>query len=100
LTINQTTIESTIRLHSGEFAVIASAARPAVERTVTGVPWLKDIPVLGWAFRLSHDETRKRHLLVAVRAEIQRPESHDLADELSRALGAPPPAAAAEPASR
>ena len=31
--------------------MIATAARPTIVRTETGIPWLKDIPVLGWAFR-------------------------------------------------
>ena len=97
-TISQITIESTIRLRGGEVAVIASAARPRIEKNVTGVPWLKDIPGLGWAFRFTTDQNRKRHLLVAVRAQILRPqESHELADRLARELGAPPvPAARAE----
>ena len=98
-TISQTTVESTIRLAGGgEIAVIATAARPRVEKTEIGVPWLKDIPVLGWAFRFTSEERRKRHLLIAARAQILRPqESRDLADRLARELGAPAPAAAAEP---
>jgi len=93
-TISQITIESTIRLRGSEVAVIASAARPRIEKSVTGIPWLKDVPVLGWAFRFTTEQHRKRHLLVAVRAQILRAqESHDLADRLARELGAPPPAA-------
>jgi general secretion pathway protein D len=97
-TIRQAIVESKIRLRSGEIAVIATVARPRVERTETGVPWLKDLPVLGWAFRFTSEERRKNHLLIAARAEIQRPEAtRDLADGLGRALGAPPaPAVRAE----
>jgi general secretion pathway protein D len=94
-TISQITIESTIRLRNGEVAVIGSTARPLIQKTEVGVPWLKDIPVLGWAFRLTQDESRKRYLLIAARAEILRPESRDLADDLARVLGEPPPAPAA-----
>ena len=100
-TITQIIVESTIRLRGGEIAVIATAARPRIVRSETGVPWLRDLPVLGWAFRTTSEETRKRHLLIAARAEILRPEaSRDLADRLERALGGQPaPAAAqAEPA--
>jgi type II secretory pathway component GspD/PulD (secretin) len=56
-------------------------------RKVTGVPWLMDIPVLGWAFRVTNEQTLNHHLLIAARAEILRPESHDLADRFARALG-------------
>jgi type II secretory pathway component GspD/PulD (secretin) len=97
-TISQIIVESTIRLRGGEVAVIASAARPRVEKSETGVPWLKDVPGLGWAFRFTTEQGRKRHLLIAARAQILRPqESRDLADRLARELGAPPaPAARAE----
>jgi general secretion pathway protein D len=97
-TISQITIESTIRLRNGEVAVIGSTARPLIQKTEVGVPWLKDIPVLGWAFRLTQDESRKRYLLIAAHAEILRPESRDLADDLARVLGEPPPAPAANAA--
>jgi general secretion pathway protein D len=85
-TIQQTTIESTIHLLGGEVAVIATAAQPEVQRDKTGAPWFMDIPVIGWAFKATHDRTVEHHLLVAARAEILRPESRDLADRLARAL--------------
>jgi general secretion pathway protein D len=94
-TIRQTTVEATIRLQGSEVAVIATAAQPKIERRTTGVPWLMDIPVLGWAFRTTNDQTVNHHLLVAARAEILRPESHELADRLAREL-APATAAARE----
>ncbi len=85
-TIRDTTIESTIRLAGGEVAVIATAAQPELQRTKTGIPWLMDIPVLGWAFRTTTERTLNHHLLIAARAEILRPESRDLADRLAREL--------------
>jgi len=97
-TISQITVESMIRLRGGEVAVIASAARPQIEKTSVGVPWLKDVPILGWAFRFTSDQHRKRHLLIAARAQILRAqETRDLADRLARELGTPAPAAAAPP---
>ena len=91
-TIRDVTIESTIRLQGGEIAVIATAALPELQRKTTGIPWLMDIPVLGWAFRTTDEQTLNRHLLVAARAEILRPESRDLVDRLARELA---PASAA-----
>jgi general secretion pathway protein D len=84
--LRKTTIESTIRLEGGEVAVIATAPQPMKSHKVTGVPWLMDIPVLGWAFRLTNEQTLNHHLLIAARAEILRPESRDLADRFARAL--------------
>jgi general secretion pathway protein D len=86
-TIKQTRIESTIRLLGGEIAVIATAAQPQLEKTKTGIPWMMDIPVLGWAFRKTSDHVLNHHLLIAARAEILRPESRDLADRFARELG-------------
>ena len=95
--IRQTTIESTIRLSGGEFAVIATAAQPKLSRRTTGIPWLMDIPVLGWAFRTTTEQTLDHHLLVAARAEILRPESRDLADRLAREMAPEVPAESAQP---
>jgi len=94
--IREIIVESTIRLQGGEIAVLATAARPHLEKTATGVPWLMDIPVLGYAFRATTDQTVNRHLLIAARAEILRPEARDLADRLARELAPPTPASHAE----
>jgi type II secretory pathway component GspD/PulD (secretin) len=85
-TIAQITVESMIRLRGGEVAVIATAGRPSIDQIKTGIPWLMDLPILGWAFRTTSDRTVNRHLLIAARAEILRPESRDLADRLAREL--------------
>jgi general secretion pathway protein D len=85
--IREIQVESTIRLQGEEVAVIATAAREIVSTTATGTPWLMDIPVLGWAFRVTQDQTQKQHLLVAARAQILRPEARDIADRLARELG-------------
>ena len=77
--------------------MIATAAQPERAATETGIPWLMDIPVLGWAFRTTTEQTVNHHLLVAARAEILRPESRDLADRLARELSAPSPAEHARP---
>jgi len=84
--LGETTVESTIRLRAGEVAVIATAARPSKETTEKGVPWLMDVPVLGWLFRFSSEQTLNHHLLIAASAEIQRPEQRELADRLAREL--------------
>ncbi len=91
-TIGQIQVTSTIRLHHGDVAVIATSAQPTVVRSETGAPWLKDIPVLGNLFRATHEEQMDRHLLIAVQAEILRPEAVDLARALARELGPLDPA--------
>jgi len=92
-TIRQIRVESVIRLRHGEIAVIATAEQPFSEQVVTGVPWLKDIPWLGFAFRTTSEQKRKSQLLIAAQAEILRPETRELAERLARELGPLEPAA-------
>ena len=63
-----------------------------------GIPWLKDIPVLGWAFRATTEQVFKRHLLIAARAEILRPpERATSPTDSHRAARRSPRGEAAEP---
>jgi len=94
-TIREISVESVIRLRHGEVAVIATDAEPITSVSETGVPWLKDIPWLGFAFRATSEQTRKRQLLIAAQAEILRPETRELAERLARELGPLQPAARA-----
>jgi hypothetical protein len=89
--IREIEIESTVRLRHGEVAAIASYTQPIVTRSETGIPWLKDIPILGFAFRATTDQAMKRYLLVSVQAEILRPEARELARALAEQLGPLPP---------
>jgi general secretion pathway protein D len=96
-TIQDIRVESMIRLRGGELAVIATAARPIVSHRETGIPWLKDIPGIGWAFRATSDRALKRHLLIAARAQILRSDPGELAERFAKELMPPAPAASATP---
>jgi len=53
---------------------------------MTGTPWLKDIPILGWAFKRTSDTNVTARLVIAVQARIERSPDEQLADSIRRRL--------------
>ena len=71
-TIRQRRLTSTIHLRDGEFAVVGFAREEGFTRGTMGVPWLKDIPLLGWAFKSTSDTNITTRLVIAAQARIER----------------------------
>ena len=72
--------------YSGKDFVIGGIKRTNVIRSVSGIPFLKDIPVLGWVFSTESETTRHSELVLIARAEISGP--FDAApDEVKKDLG-------------
>ena len=61
--------------------VIGGIKRKQIVRSVSGIPILKDIPVLGWAFSTESESARETELILSVHAEYARP-----SDEAPEAL--------------
>jgi len=76
-------IESTVTVTDGETVVIASGLRGRVRETVIKVPFLGDIPILGWLFRTEERSLYNSSLLVFVSVQIVR-NPGDLAEETIR----------------
>ena len=55
--------------------VIGGLEKREVVRGSTGVPYLKDIPGLGYLFQVESESTRKSQLVVAAQCEYVYPES-------------------------
>ena len=89
--LEEISVESLIRLEPGEVAVLATSGQPLVARAETGVPWLKDIPFLGFLFRASTDRAMKRYLLITAEAEVLRDEVRSLAARLEQLVAAGEP---------
>jgi len=85
-TIRQRKLTSTIHLEDGEFAVIGFAREAVVTSSTVGVPWLKDIPFLGWAFKRTIDTNQTARLVIAAQARIERSPEEQLADSIRRRL--------------
>ena len=57
-------VENTVVVADGETVVIGGLIENGVDQTVTKVPWLGDIPVLGWAFKSTSNSDTKKNLLL------------------------------------
>jgi general secretion pathway protein D len=72
-------IENVVSIRDGETVVIGGLLSDEYQDTVSKVPWLGDIPILGWAFKSSKRELRKINLLVFLTPHIIRlPEDLEL----------------------
>jgi general secretion pathway protein D len=68
-----------VTIRDGETVVIGGLLSDEYQDTVSKVPWLGDIPILGWAFKSSRRELRKINLLVFLTPHIIRsPEDLEL----------------------
>ena len=52
----------------------------------SGVPLLKDIPILGWLFKYQKEVNEKKELLVMITPHVI--ESEDVLDQYARSFGA------------
>jgi general secretion pathway protein D len=65
-------IENVVTIRDGETVVIGGLLSDEYQDTVSKVPFLGDIPILGWAFKSSSRELRKINLLVFLTPNIIR----------------------------
>ena len=74
-TLRKFNVDANIRLTNGAVMLVAAAPHDTTQSSETGVPFLKDIPILGWFFRSTRDITRTRRLVAAVQAnQIHSPQ--------------------------
>ncbi|HEY8155394.1 MAG TPA: type II secretion system secretin GspD [Myxococcota bacterium] len=76
-------VENTVMVGDGETVVIGGLISDVYEDTTTKVPWLGDIPFLGWAFKTTSRNLNKANLLVFLTPHIVRTRS-DLEHETIR----------------
>ncbi len=65
-------VENTVVVRDGETVVIGGLLSDKLGDTVTKVPWLGDVPILGWLFKSTATDTRKTNLLVFLTPRIVR----------------------------
>jgi len=65
-TIQQRKINSTVAVQSAETVVLGGLIRENDNRTGSGIPGLRDVPVLGWFFGSSRDELTRTELVVLI----------------------------------
>ena len=72
--LNKSAFEAEIQVgNEGKDFVIGGIKRTNVIRSVSGLPFLKDIPILGWVFSTETETTRHSELVLIARAEIAGP---------------------------
>jgi general secretion pathway protein D len=65
-------VENTVVVSDGETVVIGGILTDDYSDDVSKVPWLGDIPVLGWAFKTVERKLQKKNLLVFLTPHIVR----------------------------
>jgi len=65
-------VENTVVVRDGETVVIGGLLSDKLSESITKVPWLGDIPILGWLFKSTEETVRKTNLLVFLTPRIVR----------------------------
>jgi general secretion pathway protein D len=81
ISINKREIKTTVMAESGDTVVLGGLIDEDVQESVQKVPLLGDIPYIGHLFKSTSNSTRKRNLMVFLRATIIRDSS--LLNEIS-----------------
>jgi type IV pilus assembly protein PilQ len=71
--------ETTLILKDGQTAVIAGLSKELTAESERGVPWLKNIPGLGWLFRGESRSEQLQDLLIFITPHILKKEVEDQA---------------------
>jgi len=87
-TIQQRRIESTVAVQSGDTVALGGLIRDRREDSESGLPVLKDIPILGNLFKSTEQASRRTELLVLItpRAVRDQSEAREVTEELRRRL--------------
>jgi len=62
--------ETRVTLYDGQTTVIGGLNKEKLQEKELGVPWLKDVPVLGWLFKSNSDAADMEELLIFITPHI------------------------------
>jgi type IV pilus assembly protein PilQ len=68
--INKKEAETEVQVMNGETVVIGGIYQDSEDLTDAGVPWLMDIPLLGWLFKSNHHDKTKSELLIFITPKL------------------------------
>lgn len=74
-TFNTRTVNNAVLVSSGETVVVGGLLDKSTRESTSKVPFLGDIPLLGYLFRSNSQETSKRNLMLFIRPSIIRDRS-------------------------
>ncbi len=75
--------ETVLIVQNGETIVISGLTKLTDSSTETGVPWLKDIPVLGWLFKSHSSDNNLQDVLIFITPQILPPRGAEAAAVVS-----------------
>lgn len=82
--IQQRRVTSSVAVHDGQTIALAGLIEDRTEQGSSGLPWLKDIPVLGLLFGTQNEMARRTELLVLITPRVIR--SRDEGEAVTREL--------------
>ncbi|GJM22985.1 MAG: hypothetical protein DHS20C15_29000 [Planctomycetota bacterium] len=65
-----TEVTTNVMVRSGQTVIVGGLFRERLRTTKTKVPWLGDLPLLGWLFRSTHDERVREEIIVMLTPHI------------------------------
>lgn len=68
--INKSEIDSAVVVQDGDTVVIGGVLKSQDDKSVSGLPWLQKIPVLGWLFKTDNTSKSKTQLLIFITPKI------------------------------
>jgi general secretion pathway protein D len=83
VTLSSRKVENTVVVNDGETVVIGGLISETFTDAVTGVPYLMDIPYLGWLFKTKAESLRKINMLIFLTPHIVR-SAEDLEEQSIR----------------
>jgi general secretion pathway protein D len=91
-TIQERQIASTVAVNSGETIALGGLIRDTNDNSVTGLPVLSEIPILGNLFKTTSDIVRRTELLVLLTPRVirDRQDARTVTDDLRKRLRALP----------
>jgi general secretion pathway protein D len=87
-TINKKEIESSVAVHDGETIVLGGLISDQVNNNNSGIPWVKDLPLLGSLFGETKKDNIKKELVILItpRVVTSKQDSRVISNEFKRKL--------------
>ena len=71
-TTSTRTASNTVLVRDGQTIVVGGLMEDRIENVKSGVPWLQEIPLLGWLFRFDKETVEKNNLLIFLTPTVVR----------------------------
>ena len=71
-TTNKRSITTNVLIQNGGIVVLGGLIQHEQDRTHNGVPYVADIPVLGWLFKARNDNATRNNLMIFIKPTILR----------------------------